>query len=628
MNISHDTSDQIILKDSIFRIGKVFSVEGREVKINVDKQKNASHLIYKGKLLKNVSVRGYVKIMKGFTVIIGKVESEQIREDKTFNSAYGKEENKIVRILNVKLLGFFEGKKFKRGIKELPLLDNDCFLLDEEETSYVNDFVSEGDVSIRLGSLAEDSNQDVRIGVNAIFASHVGIFGNTGSGKSYTLAKLYRSLFEEFKTDKKFKENAQFLLFDFNGEYNLPDAVVSTKHVINLSTRDPEGKDKLTFREKDLLDIELFSIMATATEKTQRPFISRSLNFYKRVFEADDPLQYFKNVLRRRIEDVLKMSDKAKAFLLLDYMRELIPTPFEDGIEVDLANDLQFHNNSMEFTWEGVFLRQNPNQIANTLIYQQVDNFDFSENFISRVIDFLYLQLVQDVLSNRAQNDHIAPAINKLKSFQNDIGKLINIQVEDESDFWGDTNFVVVCLNEVNINMKKMIPLLVSHKLYSEHKLKKTEKTDRSLNIIVDEAHNILSYVSQRESETWKDYRLETFEEIIKEGRKFGVFLTIASQRPSDISPTIISQLHNYMLHRLINSNDIAAIEKTVSYLDKVSFDSLPILPTGVCILAGQMATVPVIVKVDEIEKQFEPNNKTIDLVSEWRDKADGENVK
>lgn len=84
------------------------------------------------------------------------------------------------------------------------------------------------------------------------------------------------------------------------------------------------------------------------------------------------------------------------------------------------------------------------------------------------------------------------------------------------------------------------------------------------MNIIVDEAHNILSRDSDRESERWKDYRLETFEEIIKEGRKFGVFLTIASQRPSDISSTIISQLHNYFLHRLINNNDIFAVKNNL----------------------------------------------------------------
>src|SRR5271156_5240399 len=110
-------------------------------------------------------------------------------------------------------------------------------------------------------------------------------------------------------------------------------------------------------------------------------------------------------------------------------------------------------------------------------------------------------------------------------------------------------------------------------------------------------------------SEQWKDYRLETFEEIIKEGRKFGVFLTVASQRPADISPTIISQLHNYFLHRLINNNDIYAVEKTIAYLDKVSFDYLPILPTGTCILAGLLAQVPVVVDIAEIPQDNAPRN-------------------
>ena len=162
-----------------------------------------------------------------------------------------------------------------------------------------------------------------------------------------------------------------------------------------------------------------------------------------------------------------------------------------------------------------------------------------------------------------------------------------------------------------------MIPLLLCNHLYKEHKHQK-EKDLTYLNIIIDEAHNILSKDSDRESEMWKDYRIETFEEIIKEGRKFGVFLTIASQRPSDISSTIISQLHNFFLHRLINNRDIEAVEKTISYLDKVSFEYLPILPTGTCILAGVLTNMPVLVDIDAIEKQCEPNNKTIDLIHLW----------
>ncbi len=107
------------------------------------------------------------------------------------------------------------------------------------------------------------------------------------------------------------------------------------------------------------------------------------------------------------------------------------------------------------------------------------------------------------------------------------------------------------------------------------------------------------------------------FEEIIKEGRKFGTFLTIASQRPSDISPTIISQLHNYFLHRLINNQDIKAVERTISYLDKVSFESLPILPTGTCVFAGMIANAPVVIDIGAIPEQYEPKNKTMTLIDQ-----------
>jgi DNA helicase HerA-like ATPase len=111
---------------------------------------------------------------------------------------------------------------------------------------------------------------------------------------------------------------------------------------------------------------------------------------------------------------------------------------------------------------------------------------------------------------------------------------------------------------------------------------------------------------------------LETFEEIIKEGRKFGVFLTIASQRPHDISPTIISQLHNYFLHRLVNELDIKAIERAVSYLDRVSFESMPILPTGTCILSGVAAQIPVMVAIGELEPRFAPNSRTMSIANAW----------
>lgn len=106
-----------------------------------------------------------------------------------------------------------------------------------------------------------------------------------------------------------------------------------------------------------------------------------------------------------------------------------------------------------------------------------------------------------------------------------------------------------------------------------------------------------MSENSSRESQEWKDYRLEVFEEVIKEGRKFGVFLLIASQRPSDISSTIISQLHNLFIHRLVNECDLKAIAISVSFIDKLSFDSLPILDSGNTIFTGTAVEVPVLLK-------------------------------
>ena len=150
--------------------------------------------------------------------------------------------------------------------------------------------------------------------------------------------------------------------------------------------------------------------------------------------------------------------------------------------------------------------------------------------------------------------------------------------------------------------------------LYNLHK----DKEKGHLNVIIDEAHNILSEESTREAEQWKDYRLETFEEIIKEGRKFGVFLTIASQRPADISPTILSQVHNFFIHRLVNDKDLASIQKAVSYMDKVSFDKIPNLPVGVAFFSGVATNMPLEIKIDRIPENISPKNDTFSATTEW----------
>ena len=613
----------IILKNSIFRIGKVFSVDGREIKIKIDKKKNLSHLIYKGTLIKNVSVGSYLKVVKGFTKIIVKVDGEYIKEDHIAVNNYTSGDELIERIVKVQLLGYIENGKYSKGIKELPLIDNECILLDDEEFSLIHQFASADDITISIGNLALDERQEIMLGVNSLFSSHIGIFGNTGSGKSYTLSKLYRQLFLKFRDQKAFKNNARFLIFDFNGEYSGDDVIVENKKVYKLSTKTKTSEEdkKIPIHIDDLLKPEIFHILASASEKTQQPFIDRTLKLYSKIMSSPNSLQFFRNSLKKQVESTLIMTDGQKASLLIDYLEQILPPNIDScGIDIGVRVDFNWHANQKTFyTNDGVYFNSNPEYIKKLTIYKRCDSFEFSDEFLKNIIAFMYMQLIYDVLGNRALNEHIAPAINKLKSFQKDFQKVFTV-IESEKDVFDSKFICVIDMNDLNTKMKKITPMLISYKLYSEHRSHKQGQASKYLNIIIDEAHNILSHDSQRESDAWKDFRLETFEEIIKEGRKFGVFLTIASQRPSDISGTIISQLHNFIIHRLVNNKDLEMIEKNISYLDKLTVESLPILSTGACVLSGVMAQMPILIKVAPIEDKHKPHNETIRLIDNWID--------
>lgn len=614
-----ESNQDIILYQSVFKVGVVCSVDGREVRVRVDKTKNTSHILYKGSLIKSVSVGAYVKIIKGFTPIIGKVDSEMLKPKETDTPEYHSSQDDFDRILVVKLVGYLTSEKFERGIIELPLIDNECFLLNMDEFSSIHSFAKNGEPIVTIGSLSTDQQVRISLGVNNLFASHVGIFGNTGSGKSYTLSKLYHELFALYEGKDKFNQKARFLFFDFNGEYSGQKSISEGKTVYLLSTRTENGGDKLPMSSDDFLDPQLISMFANATEKTQRPFILRTIKLYKNI---GNDLVKARAYLRSQICSILEMSDKVKGDTLLDYLEQILPKVLDPitQVEVGLRSDIRYHNTNnyyyMVVSGLNAFqtnFKDFPGYETQTTLYKQVDSYDFPSNVVEHFIHVMYMQLIFDVLNNRAMNEHIAPAINKLKASAPSIGKVFDFS--GQGTFWS-SNKVVVSLRDVNLDMRKMVPMILTSKFYTEKKESKDKTT--YLNFIVDEAHNVLSRQSERESEEWKDYRLEVFEEVIKEGRKFGIFLTIASQRPSDISPTIISQLHNYFIHRLMNERDIEQIRNTISYLDKVSVESLPILSTGTCVVAGQMVEMPVVVKIDRITDGFQPDNTTINVAQEW----------
>jgi len=620
--------------ESVLKIGSINEVKGRSVIIKVDKTKNASHLIFNGEIINNVSVGSYVKITKGFNEIIGKIEGEYISEDKiAYNKDYLNNKDKIKRFLNVSLVGFIERNQFKQGLKELPLIENECYLLTQNEFDCIHSFAKQNDDKIKIGTLLNETSVEIKLGVDKLFASHIGIFGNTGSGKSYSLAKIYHELIFKYKDFDKFKENAKFVLIDFNGEYainNRRDNIIvenEYKSKYFLSTNKNNPKSKFPIKKEIIYDTTFWAILLKATEQTQKPFLDAT-------FKKDYLIDRIKTIegLKELIKSNLKLlltqftHNQDKNFHIF-FLEELLKFG-GDKIFINLKSNLiDFYSKDLNFyagkedkrfyiNYKGVSYSSNGNvdEFIKNIIDNKVDklviNLDDVNEFqrIKLLITFNYFYSIQKGHYNR---EHISPLIGRLDSKVTQANKVFEIKEIKEK------TLTVISLKNVNVEMRKLIPLVVCKQYYDACKNDKSR--DKYLNLIIDEAHNILSKNSIRESEIWKDYRLETFEEIIKEGRKFGVFLTIASQRPSDISDTIISQLHNYFLHRLINNKDIEAIGKTVSYLDKVSFDSLSILPQGACILAGLSADLPVVIKIDKIDDIYKPYNETIVLTKNWK---------
>lgn len=624
--------DNIIIKEltreSIFIIGHVLSVEGRAVTVKVNKNKNHSHIVFEGRTVKNVSVGSYIKIVKGFINIIGKVEGESIKEERFFNKEYNKEETRINRILQVSLFGHFEQDCFKQGIKEMPLVDNECYVLDRNEFNTLHQFYKPYEKTIIVGSLTEEPAQKIKLSVNKLFASHVGIFGNTGSGKSNTLARIYSELFQECNKGL-FNKKSKFVFIDFNGEYTNPNVISASKDTYELST-DLEGstKKKYPISKKNIKKLEILSVLLEATEKTQTPFLSRAIaNKF-----LDEDTRFHANAilsLENIYRDILKKSDKSFGCTIFSEITkdlfnlvklnnngingiEQLKNIIESNLYCNSSNGNYYWGNSNPDNYD------NKTPIYNTYFKPIIDVLSFKDDEFSKLKLKIIFNYYFEIIKGFSNQEHIRPLIGRMFKKFNMLEKLVEIETGTQNSLEAiKNNLIIISLRDVNVEMKKILPLLICKQLYDEKK----EDSDRekSLHIIIDEAHNILSTMSQRESETWKDYRLETFEEIIKEGRKFGTFLTIASQRPYDISATIISQLHNYFIHRLINDNDIQAISKTVAYLDKLSFQTIPILSVGSCFIAGLASDIPVKVDIELLAKDKQPKSETIDLENAWK---------
>ena len=466
-----------------------------------------------------------------------------------------------------------------------------------------------------------------------IFNTHIAIFGNTGSGKSNTLARLYKNLFDLNTKEILNFGDSKFVVIDFNGEYVEKNVLTEDKKVYNLETRS-SGRDKIAIPANKFWDKEMLSILFGATAQTQQPFLNRLLKYYfsEKSFE-ENIVRY----LKRAFKTVFSTPSK-ESLDILKYTLDLLEINY-DSFSSWIVHSVYNPNNSNgyysvcelngwsqsknKFYWNAV---ENIDILNQELVSIQQKSSEFMSEKTNKIVTnpiiqlrlAAYFQMIFDLSRHTIQYDHISPLIHRIEARTSDLNKVLEIKnSQDCKSLFSDGYSHVISLKNVNRDIKMLIPMLIAKISYDLHR--NQDKRSSIFNLIIDEAHNILSENSTVESEKWKDYRLDVFEEIVKEGRKFGYYLTIASQRPSDISPTIVSQIHNYFIHRLVNENDLRLLDRTMTSLDYVSKSSIPNLSAGQAIITGVSFDLPVVVKIDKLQKDEAPNSSDSELLEMWK---------
>lgn len=623
-----------------FIVGAVREIKGTAVLIRLFE--NTSQLVhfFKGEKYSGVIIGSYVGIIRGQYTIVGKVEKEYAYDQLRDSSTQEFRKDRFVREIEVKIIGSFKGNDYKSGMVAFPQIFNNVVLLSETQKERIlvgskdnKDHENKKIPSVIIGKVWPD-------GINfnlkwyKLFNSHIAIFGNTGSGKSNTLAKLYHELFKlDYRDNVLDFGESKFVLLDFNGEYVGKETITDKKKIYNLSTNRKQEikldqKDtRLSIPEKRFWDKDMLSVLFGATEQTQQPFLSRVLNYYFKdegVFKDNLPryiAEAFSNVY------IVSNNNSLDLFKQVLKLLDLKNEDVSDWIENSLYNNTSesFYSKNTLDGWNkpdyGQYCFWNPDEVSLKTEKEKVLNklkvMDFDLNNPMKNLQIAsYLKMIYELRQHTVQYDHIAPLLHRIESRVNDFSKVFKIVSGDEEIF--DSTVNVVSFKNVNQDMKMMIPMIIAKLTYEMNKEQNSDR-NRIFNLIIDEAHNILSDSSSRESEKWKDYRLEVFEEIIKEGRKFGYYLTISSQRPADISATIVSQIHNYFIHRLVNDNDLRLLDKTMSSLDSVSKESIPNLAPGQVILTGVLFELPIIIQVDQLSSAFAPNSENIPLLDIWK---------
>ena len=530
-------------------------------------------------------------------------------------------------LIKIRFLGEIVNNQFVGGVIRKPTIESNIRMINSEELKII---IGTNDKnSFMLGTSALYDNYPIMVNINELFSNHMAIFGNSGSGKSCGVARLLQNVFKN-PNFKPYKAN--IFIFDAYGEYhnafsnfNSIDANYQFKYY-TTNKHDTMGQPLLI--PLWLLDNDDFAILLNASEHAQLPIIERTLKLV-RIFAASDEmaLKYKNHLIAKAIMNILYTNQSASSkrndvFAIFNSCStpQFNPEAVLQGVgytrkfrECFLINDQDNFSESVLLSeYVASFIDESLDQYEETQInYFTLEDLEKALNFtlISEGLlrnekaynsaVTLKVRLHSIIISEYARYFNVPQFmtvdqyIASLISNNSRKAQIINFNLEDVEDWFA--KFVTKTYVKLLFNYTKGM----------------SNRATIPFHIFIEEAHR---YV-QKDNDTFLlGYNI--FDRVAKEGRKYGLILDLISQRPVELSDTVISQMSNFLIFKITHPLDVEYIQKMLPNISLDIVEKQKSLQPGTCMAFGRAFKIPMIVRMQMPNPM--PESSNCDIVSTW----------
>lgn len=533
-------------------------------------------------------------------------------------------------LMFINIVGEIENGVFISGGSARPSFMSKVRIITLEELELVFGSQVLKDGYTNFGTSNVYANYKINVSINEFFSNHFAIIGNSGAGKSCTVSSIIQKLFRNNKPPV----NSSIFFFDAYGEYNNAFSTLHTENnLLNYKsyTTNPQDKENLLRIPIWLLDVDDLALLLDVDNPAQLPIIEKTLKLVPILTgSSENTIKRKNDIIARAVQDILlsgngsvKIHDQVIAVLTkfntesLNLETQIVQPGYTRTLKQCLFVDKTGKMQDMEVVVE--FIRD----------YIIDEDIDIPEDELNKYYSLQDLELANEfalisegILKSDKVFDYanvINVRLHTLASGENakyftydkyiDRNQFIDKLLIDRTT-GGRCQLVNFNINYVDDRIAKVITKIISRMLFVRSSLT-VPRGSKSYHIIVEEAHR---YVQNDRDVQLLGYNI--FERITKEGRKYGCFLGLITQRPSELSDTCISQCSNFIAFRTLHPKDLSYIKEMVPNVTSEIILQLKNLKPGNCIAFGSAFKVPTSLYIDIPNPR--PLSNNVDLQMVW----------